>query len=305
VPSRKNRRQWIGGRSQANGGFALVFVVWCIGLLSLLFVIFSVAARYRSIEGLSLAAHAQSDAMARAAIHVAIFDLMSGLTEEKIRNARFPPNGDPVHCTLGGGSRIAISVGDEGGKVDLNAAGPDLVRTLLRSLYDSGTADRLSKRILDLRMSDPPAVVGTASHVAERHSNGSFRTILELDQLMGAESRDWRALLPLVTIHSQSPGIDAEVASADVLRALTGTSSSTDQRAFRQALPTEFAAPSSGRRFLVRADATVEPDARSTLEAVVEFSVDFDKGYRILEWRNGASRHIDRQSSARYYPSSC
>jgi general secretion pathway protein K len=266
-------------------------------------VTFVSAARYRSVEGLSLAAHAQSEATARSAIHLAIFDLLAGLSDEAIRSQRFPANGDPVYCTLGTGSQIAISVGDEGGKVDLNTAGPDLIAALLRSFHDTGTAERLSKRILDLRMATAPPAGGSLLQTANEQRGGPIHTILELDQLIGSETKNWRALLPMVTVDSQSPGIDAEVASSKVLSALTGAGNAMDRKTAISHMPAEFSAPSPGRKFLVRADAMVEPNARTTLEAVVEFSADLDKGYRVREWRDGAVRYFDRKISAGSLPS--
>lgn len=287
------------GSRQADGGFALVFMIWCIGLLGLLFVTFVSAARYRSVEGLSLAAHAQSEATARAAIHLAIFDLLAGLTDEAIRSRRFPPNGDPVYCSLGMESEVAISVSDEGGKVDLNTASTDLIVALLRSLHDTGTAERLSKRILDLRMATATPIAGSLLQATNENRSGPIHTILELDQLIGAESKDWRALLPMVTVDSQSPGIDAEVASSKILSALTGAGGSMDRKTAISRLPADFTAPSPGRKFLIRADAMVEPNASTRLEAVVEFSADLDRGYRIREWRDGSMRYFNRKISAR------
>jgi general secretion pathway protein K len=277
--------------SNGENGFALVFVVWCIGLLSLLFVTYVAAARYRSIEGLSLAAHAKAEALAQSAIQLAIFDLLAGLKSEKIASRRFPSSGITVHCSLDGRYPASIAVADEGGKVDLNTASPELVSALFRSVYDKDTAERLANRLLRLRTAAAPAkaLAGPSpTSVGDASSPGPIRTVMELDQLVGSDSKVWRALTPLVTVHSQSPGIDPAVASVDVLTALARSDRSSEQVSGKRIVPTEFTAPSPARRFLIRAEVSIEPKARSALEAIVEFSLEMPKGYRIHEWRTGA-----------------
>jgi type II secretory pathway component PulK len=277
-------------RGDRESGFALVFVVWCIGLLSLLFISYVVAARYRSLEGASLAARAEAEAFAQTAMRLAIFELLAGLNSEKLRTGRYHTNGAPLRCALGSRGHATISVGDEGGKVDLNTASPELVEALLEGVYDKGTADRLAKRIMGLRSVGSAAAGTSAANPlsADTGAHGPIRTVMELDQLAGAETHDWRVLLPLVTVHSQSPGIDPEVVSVQMHRVMVRLAKTDDKSTPNQAIPPEFAAPSPGRIFSVVVDVATDLRARSTWEAIVEFSLDMTNGYRIHESRKGS-----------------
>ncbi|MGO4816008.1 hypothetical protein AB4156_41615, partial [Cupriavidus sp. 2MCAB6] len=126
--------------SRSDSGFALLVVIWATGILGLLFMTYIVAARYRAIEAASLSQHARAEAMANIGIKIAILDLLSGTSQGKARSGRFGSDGTPVGCSLGDGWTLAISVADEGGKVDFNTANMELVDALIRGVNANGEA---------------------------------------------------------------------------------------------------------------------------------------------------------------------
>lgn len=265
------------GRSRTAGrddGFALVFVVWCIGLLSLLFVAYVVAAKYRSVEAMSIAARARADAFANTAVRLAIFDLLARSTSDKIASQRFATTGRPVHCALAAGARTSISISDEGGKVDLNTANPELIRLLLASVYDKPAAERITKRIIAVRSPETMS--------AGPNQPPPIRTVMEMDQLAGDDGANWVRLIALATVHSQSAGIDPDVATPqmrDVIAPAVPPQSPIGP------IPADFTAVSLGRTFSIGVE-TIAGSARSRVEAIVEFGAQIKGGFRILEWRN-------------------
>lgn len=284
--------------SRSDSGFALLLVIWGIGLLSLLFASFFVAARYRSIEAGSFASRAEADSVAEIGIQTAIFELVSGLANGKPKDMRFPPDGEVVSCTLGARERVAISVTNEAGKIDLNTAAPELIRVLMGILHrNERAAEQLANRILSLRELTQASAPGPL-RLAESEEGGAIRTILELDQALGSDINNWRFLLPYVTVHSRNSGIDAGVASRELLALLGG-----DGRGFSGlAIPQSLSMPSSGGVFLVAAEAVTSSGVRSGREAVVEISKEIPNGYRIREWRSGQHQLIGSAMSANRLP---
>ncbi len=129
----------------------------CAGrrVLALLFMTYIAAARYRSIEASSLSRHARAEAMANIGVNLAILDLLSGISRGATRSARFGSDGTPVFCTLEDGWRLAISVVDEGGKIDLNTANTELIEALIRGMNADGkVAALVAKNIQKLRDDD-------------------------------------------------------------------------------------------------------------------------------------------------------
>ncbi|MCC6890676.1 MAG: general secretion pathway protein GspK [Hyphomicrobiales bacterium] len=252
-----------------------------------------IAARFRLVEAISVAARMQADALTATAIHLAVFDLLAGLADGKVKPGRFALNGVKAFCTLGQQSRIAIAVADEGGKVDLNTASPQLVQALFAAVYrDRQVADEMSMRLLKRRqVSDTDRSAGP-----QDRDSSPVRTILELDQMLGNRSETWRHLLPFVTVHSRSPGIDPEVASPELLRALSGQQNGiSSQPLSRSAIPDAFVTPSSRQFFAVAAEAATGSGGHSAQEAVVEISSLSTNGHRIREWREG-TQHSDDQA---------
>jgi general secretion pathway protein K len=257
-------------------------VIWAIGILALLFATYVGAARYRSIEAKSLAQRVRAEALAEAGISIAVLDLLAGQAAGQAGGPRFGRSAMPFACSAGHGTRLAIAVADEGGKIDLNAASPELIEALLRGI-DQGAGSRVAREILAVRET------GTAAQRAQGITAGvaqAFRSVLELDQLESIGRPLLTALLPLVTVHSRTTGVDPAVAPADVLRVLSPGGAASRSEA-RRAMPAAFVVDSPGRTFLISVEAEVE-GARASRDAVVEIGA--DQGHRILEQRDGSLR---------------
>ena len=274
-------------RNGQNDGFALVVVIWAIGILALLFMTYIAAARYRSIEASSLAQHARAEAMANIGVNLAILDILSGISRGATRSARFGSDGTPVFCTLGDG-RVAISVVDEGGKVDLNTANLELIEALIGGVNSNGrVAALVAKSIQKLR----EAPTGTRSGQGVSSSATALRSVFELNQVAGMDRDLFQALVPLVTVHSGSTGVDPGVAPLELLRAVSPGNRSSSREAARKGLPAFYVAESAGKVFLVESEALTTSGARFSRGAIVEFEPPVS--YRIREWRDGSLRVID------------
>jgi general secretion pathway protein K len=275
----------------SQSGFALVVVIWAIGLLALMFVTYIAAARHRSIEALSLSERASAEAMANQGINIAVLDLLAGLSDGLPSSTRFRHDGTPALCMTADGSRMAIFVVDEGGKVDLNAASPELIQALMRGLHaGEKIGSQLAKTILTLR---DEALASQSSQGIASPTAAAFKTVLELDQLTRGNQFLYPSLRALVTVHSRGQGFDPRVAPIGVLAAISPRGEVPSRSEARRALPTAFVADSQGRAFTISSEAMTVKGARFARDAVVEFSRAQPSGYYIREWHEGSLRLPD------------
>ncbi|MGF9759493.1 hypothetical protein AAII07_30300 [Microvirga sp. 0TCS3.31] len=274
----------------SQDGFALVSVIWAIGVLSLLFITYIAAARYRAIEASHLAQRARAEMLAKAGVTLGLLDLLAR-PSTAASSGRFGRDGSAVACTLDG-SRVAISVADEGGKIDLNTAAPALLATVLsRVAPDRQTGSLVVKSILELR--EAAAEAQRARGLASPDAR-AFRTVFEFGQVPGVNQRLFQAMLPLVTAHSGSAGFDSEVAPVAVLAAVTSDGSSISRAEAGDRLPLSYLAATRGKVFVVSSEVLTGFGAHYSQEAVVELSPELTDGYAIREWRSGFRRDLDR-----------
>jgi len=273
-------------------GFALVMVIWAIGLLALMFVTYVAAARYRATEARSLSEHARAEAASSQGIHIAVLDLLSGLADGVPSSARYRLDGTPFFCILADGSRMAIAVADEGGKVDLNTASPELIQALARGLHpDAQVGASITRKILSLR--EAALAAQSAKGIASPFA-AAFKTVLELDQLTEGDQNLFYRLKHLTTVHSRSQGFDPRVAPMELVRLTSPGGRAVSRHDARAGLPAAFTADSQGRAFLISAEVMTANGTRFARDAMVEFLPEKPHGHDIREWRDGSLRVIER-----------
>jgi general secretion pathway protein K len=215
------------GREEARKGprgFALITVLWAMLILAAIAA--SIIATGRTESRLS-ATHrgiAELDAVADAAINLTILHLLAPDAEDR------PPVDSTPFAIEFAGHRIAVTAQDESGKVDLNMADGDLLRQLLIAAgLDAGAAQALLDKILDWREAGIGKRINGAK-AQDYHNagllygprNGPFRSVEELQLVMGITPTLYRRLAPSLTIYSQTPWVDPAFAPKDVMIALDG-----------------------------------------------------------------------------------
>ena len=176
-------------------GFALVSVLWGIGLLAL---VAAATVRLAYHEGrhaeVSLAV-ARAQAMADGAVRLAILRVLAGGPEGRWDGAPAIQAG------------ATVSVQDQGGLINLDLAEPALLAGLLSRAggLDADPASRLAAAIVAERGA-PPA-------------GGPFLSPVDLVRVPGMTPALLTRLLPYVTIHSGLRGVDPRTAPAVVLDA--------------------------------------------------------------------------------------
>jgi general secretion pathway protein K len=262
------------GPNSNHAGFALVAVIWSLGLITLLGMAVIVGARYRTKVTSSVASVAAAAAAAESAINLGI---TATLTTTPHQNVKFP-----LRCRMPGGERVLVTVEEEAGKVDLNTATPAVLARLFTALTrDQSTGARIAERIMEFR--DPirhqakDADVRSANDKPDDARKTRFMTILQLDQIDGIPPDLFRTALRFVTVRSGRPEPDGDVASPALREFLN-----LDQKP---------AGPSRGPPAIgsvtIRADVRAPDGARFIREALVSLGAENGRPFVVREWRHG------------------
>lgn len=208
-------------RPTGQRGMVLVIVLWIVTLLAVMAGGFAYSMRIETRLATSAVERAQARALAEAGV---AYGLAWQLDAEAQK--QWPPNGDPREWGFGGG-RARIGVTNASGLVNLNHAGPELLKALLAGAgVEAGDQDRLADAIQDWRdPDDQPMPHGAES--AEYRAAGwpgpksaHFESIEELGQILGMTRELQERLASVTTVFSQESTINPELAPPRVLRAL-------------------------------------------------------------------------------------
>jgi general secretion pathway protein K len=293
----------------SEDGYALLLVIWAIGIISLLALSFLGSVRYRVIAAANILESARAEALAEAGVNLVKFDLALGGARGNAGALRFRPGGPMVFCKMPEQGVAGILVEDEGGKVDLNAAPPKLIARMLSGFGATpDLAENLAAAIADFGSTATDAVLedverGEYARVGRPYGpkKALFETTMELDQVIGMPHKLFRQVLPYVTVHSRRPGIDPDAASPALLAALAGEESDKvhalmqgntagiDLASLPGRLPLGTVAPRSGRSFLIHVEISMPGKSVFVREAVVEL-VEGPRPLVVREWRRGERR---------------
>jgi general secretion pathway protein K len=207
----------IGSRGHQRG-FALLIVLWALGLLALLGSQLVAAARERMQVSRNLRNAAQLELAADGALQHTIFELLNE------QASHWRPDG-AVHTLQIGPVTIAVRVQDEGGKINPNIASVDLLRALLVQLgVDPRRAAGLAAAIADWRTqgSEPQPLGAKAPQYATAGlgygpPGASFARLDELGLVLGMTPDVLQRLRPHLTLFTEA---DPDLTTTDPVVAL-------------------------------------------------------------------------------------
>ncbi|KRR03228.1 hypothetical protein CQ12_40240 [Bradyrhizobium jicamae] len=251
-------------RKASQSGFALVAVIWTLGLTTLLGMAVIVGARYRTKTSSNYASVAAAEMAAESAVNLAIATALAPTPEQAVSF--------PLRCRLPGGERATITVEEETGKIDLNTASPAALTRFFTALAgDQSKGSRIAAQIVEFRK---PKAQGTPS---AGPAEARFTTVMQLDQIDGMSPLLFRTALRHVTVRSGRPELDMEAASPAMLRLLNVV---PKQVAAKRGLPT-------GGSITIRADISASDGTRFIREALVSLEGGNGRPFAIREWRRG------------------
>jgi general secretion pathway protein K len=300
--------------SQAQGkrtraGFALLAVIWGVGIISLLVVSFMTTGRLRLQTAHNIASATQANYIADGVINLATLTLLA----QKNANAGLPQNvpihaGEPRYCVFEGAA-IAVAVEDEAGKVDLNAASPELLELTLVGL---GVEARAAKSVVQsiLAYRAPPGLLGRQATAPPSDKpfgpkQAPFETVLELDQVDGVTPPLFHELVQLATTYSRNAGVDARASPPALFAALAGFRLADVQalsvapypnaldRSDRR-FPAQFNQQSGQSAFLIHVEALLATGQTVAKDAVLDLSPASGRPFALTEMRRGQSKYVGR-----------
>ena len=269
-------------------GVALIAVLWVVAILALVAAVFMREARTEIALTRNLAEDAKAEALAEAGVNRAILVLLG--VDDSIP---WRVDGTPFAFAYGGGT-VQVSIQDEGGKIDLNRAGDDVLQGLFTSVgVSKEAAQHLVDAIADFRDADELKHANGAEDADYARAglpydakDAPFAATEELLQVYGMTPDVYARVAPYVTVYSPRRDVNVATAPAAVLGALPYLS---PDRA-RSILAQRAAEEGSGRRFRVIAvtvlvEATTAEGGRVTREAVLRRSGSAAQPFDVVKWR--------------------
>lgn len=235
------------GKRFNQAGMALVVVLWMVALLTIMAGSFSLSTH----RNIGLVKNAQDRAiglaLADAGVHYAMLMLSHPDPLKRMRS-----DGTLYEVELPGG-KVRLAIYDESGKIDLNAASEQTLRTLLNQLTgDERLAGSLTAKILDWRDNDELTRLNGAEAKEYREEgkayvpqNKNFQALEELQMVSGLTPALYKTLEPVLTIYSGQDGINPQKASGQTLQKVLGLDekSVVDYLSQRQASPANAPPP--------------------------------------------------------------
>lgn len=294
-------------------GVALVLVLWVISLLAVIAGNFAFSMRGEAQIARNLLSSAQAQAQADAGVQLARFELMKPSTDA----LRWRGDG-VVHEYLSEGAVLRVSIQDESGKIDINAASEVLLLGLFKSV---GLSDDASASLVDAVQDWKDADKLRRLHGAEDDeyrasgkrstpSNSPFATMDELQGVMGVTPDLYRKLAPSLTIYSGQASVNVTVAPRNVLMAIPGmppalveqylaqrqSAIAANQKVPPMGFSSEFTNASAiFPGYTVRSEAKTTDGTVFVRQAVVRLMQDSKQPVTVLAWGSGESELLSEK----------
>ena len=303
MTNRRKRRIPNNARSR---GIALIAVLWAVMLLALMAQSFTSDVRTETQLTRNLIANGQARALADAAVHSAIDRLLRERSD-----AGRVYDGQPYRSTIGGAS-VEVSIQDESGKIDINAAPAALLEKLFSwAGLEADDARALVDTVADWRDRDTLRRLNGAEKSEYRQANRpyepknqAFDSIEELRLVLGVSPPLFEKIRNAITVHSRRRGIDPRSATPPVLATLLADEgqvqdmidarrgpNAENQAANTAALPPEiprtFVARSPRSSFTIRVVAKIPGGAIFVREAIIRIAARRGRPFTTLAWRRG------------------
>ena len=271
-------------------GVALIAVLWITAFLAVI----SSSVVYQSRSGLLITKNRIDLLKVKQAAESAILLRLADIANTPTGNNIFHANNfkDGLFDDI----NVEVILNDESGKVDLNIAPPSLLQSLLieLGLEDSQSAN-IANAIVDWRDEDNftrPGGAEDPEYAASGYGYGSkdreFRRIEELNLVYGISPNLFEALKPHVTVYTHDYGINLDVSSNTVRRAVSNATAlnkniqDDDDDYFDEE---EFTSLTEGYIYTVIAKATNKNGITQSLSAIVRINRrNVYEPFTVLNW---------------------
>ncbi|MDE2182808.1 MAG: general secretion pathway protein GspK [Alphaproteobacteria bacterium] len=273
--SRRSRRS---SKPRADGGWALISVLWTVAILAML----AGAVEAMLLSSAALAQRQFERAEAEAALDGAVVRAVLGIGDNRPER-RWRVDGKATTIAVNG-LPVAVSVQDQFGLVDLNTAdGTVIGRVLAGAGAKAEDLGRLIEHVIDWR-SMYPARRDDADYreagLAWRPRHGPFQSVAELQLVLGMTPEIFRRAAPALTVYSGRPSIDPLVAPAQALQGFSLDDPNSDTPG-RGVLPAGTVL--DGRTFAIAAQLRI--GGHTYVRSAVVMLGDGPRPYVVLSWQ--------------------
>lgn len=277
-------------------GVALLLVMWACTLLAILLGGYAALAHTEGLQASYQFQQTQAHYAAEAGVMRAIYALQApNINDRWIADGRLYPFAFDK-------AKVGVSVITESGKVDLNAATPDVLTNLFRAAgADPTRAATIAQAVVDWRsfpISPQQTAQRTAAYTAAGRDygprNGPFASVEELQMVLGMDPALYEVVAPDVTIWSGRSSPDPNTAPLLALASLPGMD-------LQHAAATIAARPpattnagtglvaNNGITHSIRSEAVLADGTRAVLRATVRLQGfrPGSQGFAVLRWQEG------------------
>jgi len=279
--------------ARTNKGVALLIVLWGCTLLAIMLGGFAALARTEGLQARYQFAQTRAHYAAEAGVMRAIEGLQTSDA-----SSRWVADGR-LYVFPFDDAKVNITIVDEDGKVDLNAASGDVLSGLFKAAGATDDKARdLAAAVQDWRRpGDAASPNGAkkpqyeAAGLGYGPRNGPFATVEEARMVLGMDAATWAAVAPALTIWSGRERPNTEHAQPLALAAIPGLAGagaaailSTRSQGNGGAL-----AGGNGVTHTIRAEAILDDGTRSSLTSTIRLRGirSGNQPYAVLRWREG------------------
>ncbi len=273
-------------------GVALLLVLWACTLLAILLGGYAALARTEGLQARYQFAQTQAHYAAEAGLMRALYAL-----QDPQPARRWTGDGRPYAFDYDR-AKVVVRAIDEGGKVDLNAGSPEVLRGLFQAAgLNAAEAQALAGHVLDWR--NPTVLEGDAASQRAAYKaagrdygprGGPFASIEELQMVLGMTPALYRQVAPAVTIWAGTASPDPNTAPPLALAAIPGMTPAQLEQ-IRAARQRNAADPrlvlNNGTTHSIRSEATLADGTRAILRATIRLQAGQAQPYLVLRWQEG------------------
>jgi general secretion pathway protein K len=278
--------------SASQRGVALLLVLWACTLLAILLGGYAALARTEGLQARYQFAQTQAHYAAEAGLMRAVYGLQDSRPKQRwVGDGR-------LYSFHYDNATVNVSAIDEGGKVDLNTASPEVLQGLFQAAgQEPAQARALADRVLDWRQpadlsgegdSQRAAYLSAGRDYGPRH--GPFASIEELQMVLGVTPTLYRLIAPVLTIWAGGASPDPNTAPPLALAAIPGMT--PEQRKLVEAARQRNADDpqlvlNNGTTHSIRSEATLADGTRAVLRATIRLQAGQVQPYGVLRWQEG------------------
>lgn len=295
-------------------GLALVIVIWILTLLSVMAGSFALTMRRESSVSAALTGNARALALAESGLNLAASMLRQPEPEQ-----RWQADGS-IYRLAGSESELRIRIMAESGKVDINAAGEELLTAVLSyATADENRQQQLLDAIIDWRDADDEPRPEGAEKKQYRQAgrpyppgNAPFQSLEELQLVLGMDDELFERIRPWLTVYSGQAEPNKDLAPPELLSVIDARLKKQnihdvylERRLAKQTGDSRLDGDQADagladqeQTFTIICETLLADQAAASLSAVVKFeNQDTSQApYRVLDWQQG------RQESSLFDP---